>query len=77
MTTVRYSILAKNGLIVDTTLIKKVVATVPKQVPTLIVYVAPTDQAAFEKQLETDPKVSAYDVDYRTPGIVPKKWTRK
>lgn len=73
----RYELNTKPGLIMDTTLIKKVVASVPKQHPTLIVFVGPEDQPAFEKQIEGNPKVTGYHADYRAPGIVPKEWKRK
>jgi hypothetical protein len=72
----RYEITTKPGVILDATLVKKVVTAKPKTKPAIIVYINKDDMKAFEKMLEGNVQVLEYHCDPRAPGTICKEWKR-
>jgi hypothetical protein len=73
---IRYEIRTKPGLVLDASLVEKIVTAKPKQHPTIMVYVARNNQQAFEKQIEGDSQVLGYMCDPRAPGMITRDWKR-
>jgi hypothetical protein len=75
---IRYVIeTSQASVILDATLVQKMVTTFARKAPIVIVYVNGSDKKAFEKSIEGNPKVLKYRADPRATDVTVADWERK
>lgn len=74
---IRYEIQTqKSGVILDATLVTRMISTKGMKHPVVIVHIEKKNQKAFEKYIEGEKDVVAYSADPREAGKDIKDWTR-